>query len=158
MVLQKGFWVYSFLTLLLLGCSLSSATDKGPDFKVKNITLGSKKLKVAIADTRKKRNYGLMHRKSWGEWQGVLFVFNNESKRSFWMKNTLLPLSIGFLNSEGVLLEFHDMNPPKSVFQKTVDRAFSKWPAKYALEVPQGWFKKHNIKAGPKGSKLIILD
>ena len=105
---------------------------------------------MAVADDGLKRQHGLMHRSSWGDIQGMLFIFDNEAPRSFWMKNTLLPLSLGFFGEDFKLQEIQDLNPPKSLLQKHVDRAFSKNPARYVLEVPQGWYKRNSIKPGAK--------
>jgi uncharacterized membrane protein (UPF0127 family) len=155
MVLQKGFYLFSFFIIFSFQILALAAQDQGLVFATKEITVGGKKLSVAIADSNQKRLYGLMNRSSWGSWQGMLFIFDEEAPRVFWMKNTKLPLSIGFFNKNKVLLNIEDMNPPKSVFQKEVDRAFSKNNAQYALEVPKGWFRKNNIKVG---SQLVILN
>lgn len=136
----------------------SDSKDQGQSFQIKNVKLGDKRLKVAIADTHDLRQQGLMNRESWGDFEGMLFIFEGELVRYFWMKNTLLALSVGFLDSTGRLLEVHDMNPPKSALQRNVDRVSSRRPAKYALEVPQGWFKENDLVAGPNGSLLEILD
>ena len=106
-------------------------------------------LTVEIADTPASRDRGLMHRDSLDGGHGMLFVYDKPSKLSFWMKNTRIPLSIGFFNEEKRLLQIEDMNPPKS---KTAPLALynSLLPAQYALEVPQGWFTQHKITPGMK--------
>jgi uncharacterized membrane protein (UPF0127 family) len=86
-----------------------------------------------------------MGRKELAEGQGMLFVFSRPQPMGFWMKDTLIPLSIAYLNAEGIIREIHDMaplteNPVPSVFRDLV----------YALEVPQGWFAKNGILAGDK--------
>lgn len=108
-----------------------------------------------IADTEAKREQGMMFKTTWPKnAKGMLFIFEDQNRRSFWMKNTLLPLSLGFFDSEGVLLETASMDPPKSLAQVKIDRVLSLKPAKYVLEVPKGWFKKEGVKAG---SKLRLL-
>lgn len=102
-------------------------------------------LSVEIADTWKSRQTGLMFRKSLEKNRGMLFVFNDETVRSFWMKNTYIPLSIAYIDKRGVIKEIHDMKPlDTSVFYP------SRNPAKYALEVNRGWFKENNIGVGCK--------
>lgn len=155
MVLQKGFCLFSFLACCLFSFTACAQPAKGPVFATKTIVLGKHKLLVAIADDDPKRIQGLMNRSSWGEWQGMLFIFEEEAPRVFWMKNTQLPLSIGFFSKKKILLEMQDLKPPKSIFQKDVDRAFSKKAAQYVLEVPKGWFENNNVAVG---TQLIISE
>jgi uncharacterized protein len=123
--------------------------DSAISFATKKITLGNKDLLVDVADSDDKRQQGLMYRKILEDGRGMLFVFDGEQRRTFWMKNTYVPLSIGFFDSKKVLVEYFDMEPASEL-----DRAPkvypSKKPAQYALEVPKGWFKKKGIKIGTK--------
>lgn len=89
-----------------------------------------------------------MHRESMEPNQGMLFVFESAGKQRFWMKNTLIPLSVAFFNAEGTLLEIHalypqDQNPVESHADTIV----------MALEMNQGWFKKHDLSPGAKLDK-----
>ena len=145
-------WPLKIRNLVLLVSLLFSfqvfAFDKG------RILIGKKKIKVEVAKTFKDRNQGMMMRTSWGQIEGMLFVFKEEKPRSFWMKNTFLPLSIGFFDKNKVLLEIYDLKPSKSMTQKTVDSVSSKKPATYVLEVPKGWFQKNSVDVG-QGFKFI---
>lgn len=105
-------------------------------------------LKVAIADDSFKRSRGMMFVDSWKKYQGMIFIFDKAQIRSFWMRNTILPLSLGFYDANKKLIETVVLNPPISLAQVTVDKAVSSEPAKYVLEVPQGWFKKHGVTKG----------
>ena len=81
----------------------------------------------------------------------MLFVFDSDQILSFWMKDTPHPLSIAYIDSKGVIKDIFPMTPYSlSSIQSTVS-------VRYALEVPQGWFKKNNIKEGDKIS-LDFLD
>ena len=158
--LARAFLARAFLASTFLACTFLIPTflacanpDKGLVFETKSIKIGNHKLLVAIADNKEKRQKGLMNRSSWGEWQGMLFIFDKEAPRVFWMKNTQLPVSIGFFDKNRILLEVYDLEPPKSVFQKNVDRVFSKKAAQYALEVPKGWYKKQGVTMG---KQLVI--
>ncbi len=104
---------------------------------------------VEIADTPASRDRGLMERDSLEVGHGMLFVYDKPTKLSFWMKNTRIPLSIGFFSKEKRLLQIEDMDPPKS---KTAPLVLynSLLPAQYALEVPQGWFTQNKITPGMK--------
>lgn len=119
------------------------------DFEVKTMKLGKKTIKVEIAKTDAQRNHGLMFRKSLGVDEGMLFVFNDEIQLSFWMKNTLIPLSIGFFNNKGVLLEVLEM-VPETMLNLSPKLYKSSKKAKYALEMNKNWFKKNKVKPGQK--------
>jgi uncharacterized membrane protein (UPF0127 family) len=114
-------------------------------FEKQKIKLGSQTLVVEIADNSEKSAQGLMFRKQLPEGTGMLFVFPDEKIRSFWMKNTFVPLSIGFFNSKRELIDIQDMNPAQSEMQTDFPNYVSKGPARYALEVPKGWFSKHKV-------------
>ena len=81
-----------------------------------------------------------MFRKEMGEQEGMLFVFPGPYRASFWMRNTLLPLTCAYVDPEGVILEIRDMKPlDESPIQAASDRV------QYVLEMNQGWFGRHNI-------------
>lgn len=114
------------------------------DAALPEITLSIKghKLTAEVAATDSSRTTGLMHRRMMPEDRGMLFVFAYAQSQSFWMMNTYLPLSIAFVDEQGVIVNITDMQP------LTTDPHPSAKPAKYALEMNQGWFAKHGIKAG----------
>ncbi len=137
-------WLISFLMI----CSFASAAVK---FEKGFIKIGHKRLQVEIAKTFEQQQQGLMHRTKLGENEGMIFIFNEEDFRSFWMKNTLIDLSIGYFNKKNELVEVIDMkatsvldiNPPSYPTTKK---------AQYAVEVNKGWFSKNKIKLGSKWS------
>ena len=91
---------------------------------------------VETADTPEERSVGLMHRESLPEDQGMLFIFEQEGQHSFYMRNTLIPLSIAFIEGEGAIVEIEDMEP------LTDDLHSGPEPYLYAIEVNQGWFAR----------------
>jgi uncharacterized membrane protein (UPF0127 family) len=97
---------------------------------------------VELARTDTERARGLMYRTSLPDGEGMLFVFEREQLLSFWMKNTLIPLSIAFIRTDGRIVEIHDMKA------RDVTSVNSSRSVRYALEVPQGWFTRAGIKAG----------
>jgi uncharacterized membrane protein (UPF0127 family) len=106
-------------------------------------------LTVECARTPTEQTYGLMFRESVGAEEGMLFVFDSDGYRNFWMKNTKIPLSIAYISAKGVILEIYDMKPYDiSVTYRSM------YPCRYALEVNQGWFAKKGIKPGSK----VIFD
>ncbi len=115
------------------------------------IKLGSEILDCEIANTCESRARGLMGRKSLPEGKGMLFVYDRAQRLAFWMKDTLIPLSIGFFDDQKVLLKILDMDPP---IGDHLIKYRCTAPARYALEVPQGWFERHNVRVGDKFSFL----
>ena len=108
-------------------------------------TPGTPRVEVEIAETHAARERGLMYRTAMPEDRGMLFIYPEPHQAGFWMKNTHIPLSIGFFNEQGVLLEIHDMQP----LDETTTRSRS-LRVKYALEVNQGWFQRHRVAPGTR--------
>lgn len=99
-------------------------------------------LKLELADNLISRAHGLMDRKTLNDDQGMLFIFPDKTKKSFWMQNTYIPLDIAFIDDSGKIEQIESMIPMSTRFTS------SKNPCRYALEVNEGWFKKHNIGIG----------
>ena len=100
-------------------------------------------LRVEIANTQHLRSKGLMHRTKLGIDEGMIFIFPNSRKVSFWMKNTLIPLDIAYFTSHGRLVEVMTMVP---------DDGVKSYPSSekilYAIETNAGWFQQHKIEQG----------
>ena len=118
------------------------------------LELGGHSIEVEIADTPRTRARGLMGRKTLEEGHGMLFVFDRPQLLSFWMKNTLIPLSVGFFDSEKRLLNTVEMEVP-GPGDSDLPSYESQGPAQYALEMPKGWFRKTKIR---KGMKFTLHD
>ncbi|MDR2393121.1 MAG: DUF192 domain-containing protein [Treponema sp.] len=99
-------------------------------------------ISAEIARTDQERSQGLMNRKTLADGKGMLFVFEKDQILSFWMKNTLIPLSIAFISSEGRILEIHDMEPGD------MNPLHSSRSARYALETPRSWFNRAGVTVG----------
>ncbi len=106
------------------------------------LSINGYKLTAEVAATDGARTTGLMHRRMMPENRGMLFVFARAQPLSFWMMNTYIPLSIAYVDEHGVIVSIADMKP------QTTDPHPSAKPAKYALEMNQGWFAKRGIRAG----------
>jgi uncharacterized membrane protein (UPF0127 family) len=133
--------------IFCLGCAVA-ATEV--TFTKKQIQIKSQTLEVEWAETEAQLQRGLMFRQSVPEGTGMFFVFDQERTLSFWMKNTFVPLSIAFIDSGFVIVDIQDMEPVKSVMQTALPSYSSRKPARYALEVPKGWFAKHKITVGDR--------
>ena len=103
-------------------------------------------VRVEVADDLAEQAKGLMDRTALGENRGMLFVYPEERELSFWMKNTLIPLSIAFIDSERRIIDIQDMKPLDDEPPSYV----SAEPAQYALEVNQGFFEKRSVKVGDR--------
>ncbi|MGE3973597.1 MAG: DUF192 domain-containing protein [Bdellovibrionales bacterium] len=135
------------LSLFSLFLTFSEAR---PNYEKKEILIGAQKITVEIADTEEKRTHGLMFVKKLEKDQGMLFIFESERPLAFWMKNTLIPLSIAYFNSKKEIVDIQDMFPESSLLIKEPKTYPSRAPAQYALEMNLGWFKSHGIKNGTK--------
>jgi uncharacterized membrane protein (UPF0127 family) len=99
-------------------------------------------LRAEIARTDEERRRGLMYRKELADGEGMLFVHDRDQILRFWMKDTLIPLSIAFIAADGRILEIRSLEPED---QRTVNSSRS---ARYALEVPRDWFSRAGINTG----------
>ena len=112
------------------------------------LSAGIHLIRAEIANTFDTRARGLMFRKSLGANSGMLFVFPDVSPHCMWMKNTFVPLSVAFMDEQGTIVSIHDMKP-----QDETSHCAAK-PARFALEMNQGWFAQKGIKPGAKISGL----
>jgi uncharacterized membrane protein (UPF0127 family) len=104
--------------------------------------LKDKEIWAEVAITPGERTQGLMGRKHLDRDAGMLFIFENEGYHAFWMKNTLIPLSIAFIDKEGRIVKITHMKP------LTLKSHPPPKPILYALEMNKGWFSANGIKAG----------
>ena len=99
-------------------------------------------VQVEIADTDAERQTGLSGRTTLAEDAGMLFVFDQEQPLSFWMKDTLIPLSIAYISADGRIVDIQDMQPLDETPHPSAE------PAQYALEVNQGFFTERGVAVG----------
>ena len=106
--------------------------------------MGGVPITVEIADTPALRERGLMYRDSLPRNHGMLFVYPDEQIRSFWMRNTRIPLDIAFLDRNGTIVNVELMEA------QTDENTLSTAPAMYALEMAAGWFEQNDVGAGDR--------
>ncbi|MDC6171085.1 DUF192 domain-containing protein [Paucibacter sp. XJ19-41] len=128
--------------LLVLALGLAQAQDKPQQLPVTPLTAGMHLIQAEVAQTQEQRAIGLMHRPSMPTNAGMLFVFEEAGVQCFWMKNTLLPLSIAFVADDGSIVTIAEMQARSEASH------CSARPVRDALEMNQGWFAKRGIKAG----------
>jgi uncharacterized membrane protein (UPF0127 family) len=101
-------------------------------------------IRTELAKSEQEQRVGLMFRKTLADGAGMIFIFPSDRVLSFWMKNTLIPLSIAYISRDGTIAEIHDMT---ALSTRAIQ---SRRSLRYALEVPQGWFTKMGIAEGDK--------
>lgn len=139
--------------VLSLAATFAFAQGPAPAAKpapmpVTSVKIAGHPLKVEVANTHESRSRGLMFRESMPPDDGMLFIFEDVGYHSMWMRNTPLPLSVAFIDSEGKILNILDMQP------RTDDTHTAAGPARYAIETNIGWFAKKKIRAGDKVTGL----
>jgi uncharacterized membrane protein (UPF0127 family) len=142
------------LRVLALAAMLAASLFAWGDvaFKTAQVRVGAHALKVEVAASEPQRVQGLMNRERLGRDDGMLFVFDEPGYHSMWMKDTLIPLSVAFLDAQGNILNILDMEP------RTLDTHTAAGPAAFAIETNKGWFAAKKIKAGDRVTGLPKVD
>ena len=131
--------------LLVFAAAPATANAKLPTTTIK---VGSHALRVEVVATDAERQKGLMFREKLGRNDGMLFVFDEPAYHSMWMKNTLIPLSVAFVDAKGEILNILDLEP------HSLETRMSAGPATYAIETNRGWFAAQGLKAGDRVTGL----
>lgn len=105
---------------------------------------GMYRIEAELAATPQSRQIGLMNRRAMPAQHGMVFVFTEDQRHCMWMRNTLIPLSVAFLDREGRIVNIEDMQP------QTENNHCAAQPARYALEMNLGWFAEKGIRAGDR--------
>ena len=134
------------VALILLGLTVWRPvwSQQGPQPRLPTVQLqaGMHNIVAELAQTPQQQQIGMMMRTEMATHEGMLFVFDDVAPRCFWMKNTLLPLSIAFIEDDGTVVNIAEMKPRSEASH------CSEKPVRYALEMNQGWFSKRAIKPG----------
>lgn len=142
--LKLSIFLLGFIGLVSIACSPQKTENSNlPANTYFTIQVGSVDLQLQLALNENERSQGLMFRKELEDAHGMLFVFENSTTRSFWMRNTPLPLDLAYFDSNGVLLEIYPLYP----YNEQVVASHSE-KIQFALEVEQGQLKVLGIKAG----------
>ena len=143
------FFCLVLITFNIHFAACDSQKPKTVTLQIERAGMASVPVKVEIARTDEERSRGLMFRTQLDDGYGMLFIFERDQMLSFWMRNTLIPLSIAYIASNGKIVEIKDMYP---LDESPVP---SSAPVRYALEAPQGWFSRAGIKPG---DVLVVSD
>ena len=130
-------------TLAFLGAAAwITASVAFAELPILELSAGIHLIRAELAYTFETRAQGLMFRKHLGPNEGMFFVFPQSEPHCMWMKNTLIPLSVAFIDEKGKIISISDMQP------QTETSHCAAAPAKFALEMPAGWFATKGIKSG----------
>jgi uncharacterized membrane protein (UPF0127 family) len=124
--------------------SSGAEIERAQSLPLTPLTIGTVKLQAEVANTPGQREIGLMHRFSLAPDHGMVFVFPAPEPLSFWMRNTYIPLSIAYMDANGVILNIEDMAPQDDTMH------WSRGAAQYALEMRKGWFRERGVRAGDR--------
>lgn len=113
-----------------------------PQLPIVELSAGMHRIEAEVAATPETRQIGMMLRTSMPPQRGMLFVFTEVSNHCMWMRNTLVPLSVAFLDEGGRVINVEDMQP------RTENNHCAAHPARFALEMNLGWFKNRGLGAG----------
>jgi uncharacterized membrane protein (UPF0127 family) len=125
--------------VVAMAAAVSVARAQQP---TKELDAGIHLIRAEVANSFEARARGLMFRRYLGPNEGMLFVFPDAEAHCMWMKNTLIPLSVAFLDAQGKIVSISEMQP------RTETSHCAAAPAKYALEMSGGWFASKGLKAG----------
>jgi len=132
------------LKRLIAVLALACAATAHAELPTIQLRAGMHLIRAEVAADNATRMQGLMHRESLGANAGMLFIFDEAAVHCMWMKNTLIPLSVAFIDEGGTILNIADMQPHSE--QSHCAAA----PAPFALEMTKGWFAQRAVKPGMK--------
>lgn len=141
---MKADVVRAVLRVLGAGClpALLVPIVAAAQMPVAELGAGMFRIEAEVAHTDQNRQLGLMNRKEMPAQRGMVFVFPQHARHCMWMRNTFLPLSVAFLDAQGRILNIEDMQP------QTEQSHCAAAPARFALEMNQGWFRERGLKPG----------
>lgn len=127
---------------LIVGALTFTSTAFASSLPVIELKAGKEKIQAEVASTPESQQIGLMYRTSMGANSGMLFAFRDKAGHCFWMRNTLIPLSIAFIGDDGRIVNIEEMEA------RTENNHCPQKPVRFALEMNQGWFTQKKIKPG----------
>lgn len=121
-----------------------AAQGRPQELPLVDLAAGVHRIRAMVARTPEQRATGLMFRTEMAANEGMLFVFDQPQRQCFWMMNTLIPLSIAFLEDDGTIVNLDEMKP------RTTDNHCSARPVRYVLEMNAGWFTRKGLRPGDR--------
>jgi len=141
--IKLRFFAIALAAFLFAVCA-GAQTGPQPRLQTAALTAGMHVIQTELAITPEQQQVGMMFRRSMGTNEAMLFIEETPGVRCFWMRNTLIPLSIAFLADDGTVVNIADMKPQSD------ESHCSAQPVRYALEMNVGWFAKRGVKPGSR--------
>lgn len=134
---------FAFLSAAFFAlASQLACAQQTPSFSIIELNAGTHLIRAEAAISEQQQQQGLMFRKKLGQNDGMLFAYRAPAYVCMWMKNTLIPLSVAFIDGEGKIVNIEDMQP------QTTNSHCGRKLVRFALEMNQGWFQQRNIQPG----------
>jgi uncharacterized membrane protein (UPF0127 family) len=141
-------FVLATLLIILTWAGLDGNKDRPAAIITFNSFEGNVSFNCEVADTPSERAIGLMNRENLDADEGMLFMFESPQNISFWMKNTLIPLDIIFIDESGIVVNIELANPEPGVSDADLERYSSDRPIIWVLEINQGLCANYGITPG----------
>ena len=139
--MKKSFHFLLAGVLLTVGSFLSCGG--GLDERIEAV-IGGESFRVEVARTTQQKQQGLMNRKSLGDREGMIFVYESDQHLAFWMKNTTIPLTLAFLSKDGQIMQIEQLKP------LSLKSVLSERAVRYALELPAGVLEELGVQVGDR--------
>jgi len=133
--------VFRYL-IVIIGLATAGVAATAQELPTIELSAGIYRIEAEVANTESSRMIGLMRRQYMAPQHGMLFVFDADAHHCMWMRNTLIPLSVAFLDGHGRIINVEDMEA------QTENNHCAAKPARFALEMNANWFSKRAIAAG----------
>ncbi len=140
----RALWLLMSMCMLLVAPLVQAQIAAQPRLPTVDIQAGMFIIKAELAITPEQQATGMMFRTEMGTNEGMLFVNEAPAQRCFWMRNTLIPLSIAFIADDGTIVNIAEMEP------RSDKSHCSAQPVRFALEMNRGWFAKRGLKPGSR--------
>ena len=127
--------------LLSIGALLSCSS--GLEERIE-VVIGGKSFRIEVARTDEQKREGLMNRKSLGQREGMIFVYETDQHLAFWMKNTTIPLTLAFLSKDGQITQIEQLKP------LSLKSVVSERAVRYGLELPAGVLEELGVGVGDR--------
>jgi hypothetical protein len=135
--------IYVILAVVLLSVSSVLSCSSGLDERIE-VLIGGQSFRVEVARNPEQKQQGLMNRKSLGDREGMIFVYETDQHLAFWMKNTTIPLTLAFLSKDGEIMQIEQLKP------LSLKSVVSERAVRYALELPAGVLEELGVQAGDR--------
>lgn len=142
--LQCSIAVIAIAWGLLIASHANAQDGPQPRLPTVELTAGMYIIQAEVAQTHREHSTGLMHRPALAANEGMLFVYESPQILCYWMRNTLIPLTVAFIGDDGAIVNLKDMQPLDERSHCSIK------PVRYALEMNQGWFDERGLKPGFK--------